>query len=98
MYIGPFYFDTKELFLMLAAIILVVAVYLDWPLWVYKPQSLLTLAIIMLLTKGLLKSINNDVFFFHAIVTLLLALFVSTFQIILFYLVSFSFFRALKVI
>lgn len=98
MYIGPFYFDTKEIFLIIAILLLSVAIYFNWPLWVFEPQTLLTLAIIMLLTKGLLKSINNDVFFFHALVTLVLAIFLSTFQVLLFYVISFALFRALKVI
>jgi hypothetical protein len=98
MYIGPFYFDTKELFLVLAVVLLGVALYLDWPLWVFEPQTLLTLAIVMLLTKGLLKSVNNDVFFFHALVTLILAIFFSTFQVLLFYVVSFVLFRLFKLI
>lgn len=98
MYIGPFYFDTKELFLVVASVLLGCALYFGWPLWVFKAQTLLTLTIIVLITKGLLKSINNDAFFFHVLVTLVLAIFLSTFQVVLFYASTFVLFRLLKVI
>lgn len=98
MYLGPFYFDTKELFLLVAAVLLGFALYFDWPLWVFEARTLLTLSILMLITKGLLKSIHNDVFFFHALITLLLAIFLSTFQVILFYILTFVLLRLLKVI
>jgi hypothetical protein len=98
MNIGPFYFDKKELFLLVAIVLLGCALYFGWPLWVFKAQTLLTLSVIILLTKGLLRSINNDAFFFHVLTTLALAIFLSTFQVILFYLVTFVLFRLLKVI
>lgn len=98
MNIGPFYFDKKELFLLVAIALLGCSLYFGWPLWVFKAQTLLTLSVIILLTKGLLRSINNDAFFFHVLTTIILAIFLSTFQVILFYLVTFVLFRLLKVI
>lgn len=98
MYIGPFYFDTKELFLVGAIVCIMIALYFGWPLWVYKPQTLLTVSILALIVKGLLPSTHNDVFFFHTLTLLVLAIFFSTFQVILFYVASFVFFKLLKVI
>ena len=98
MYLGPFYFDTKEIFLILAAILLGVALYFGWPLWWFDKQALLTLAVLMLFTKGLLPSIHNEAFFILAIVTIFMSMYLPIFQVILFYFVSFLMFRVLKVI
>src|SRR3989344_6766225 len=98
MYIGPFYFDTKELFLIIAALLLGVALALGWPLWWFDKRALLTLVVLMLITKGLLPSIHNEAFFILALVTIFLSLYLPVFQVVLFYFVSFLMFRLLKVI
>jgi hypothetical protein len=98
MRIGPFFFDTKELFLIFAIILLAAALYFNIQLLFFEPQSLLTLAVIFLILKGLLPSIHNEAFFLHAIVTILLTMFLPLFQVLLFYAVTFVFFKALKVI
>lgn len=98
MYLGPFYFDTKEVFLLIAALLLGVAMFLGWPLWWFDKQVLLTIVIIMLITKGLLPSIHNEAFFILAIVTIFLTLYLPVFHVVLFYFLSFILFRLLKVI
>jgi len=98
MYIGPFYFDTKEIFLIIAAILLGVASALGWPLWWFDKRVLLTLIVLMLFTKGLLPSIHNEAFFILAIITIFMSLYLPIFQVVLFYFVSFLMFRILKVI
>jgi hypothetical protein len=98
MYIGPFYLDTKEIFLILAAVLLGLAWWLGWSLWWFDKRALLTLVILMLMTKGLLPSIHNEAFFILAIVTIFLSLYLPVFQVVLFYFVSFLMFRLLKVI
>ncbi len=98
MYLGPFYFDTKEVFLLIAALLLGVAMFLGWPLWWFDKQVLLTIVIIMLITKGLLPSIHNEAFFILALVTIFLTLYLPVFHVVLFYFLSFILFRLLKVI
>ena len=98
MYIGPFYFDTKEIFLILAAVLLGLAWWLGWPLWWFDKRALLTLVILMLFTKGLLPSIHNEAFFILGIVTIFISLYLPIFQVVLFYFLSFLMFRLLKVI
>jgi hypothetical protein len=98
MYIGPFYFDTKEIFLILASVILTLAWVLGWPLWWFDKRVLLTLTVLLLITKGLLPSIHNEAFFILAIVTIFLSLYLPIFQVILFYFISFLMFRVMKVI
>lgn len=98
MYIGPFYFDTKEIFLFLAAVILSLALIFNWGIWWFDKRTLLTLVILILITKGLLPSIHNEAFFILTIVTIFLSLYLPIFQVILFYFISFLLFRLLKVI
>ena len=98
MYIGPFYFDTKEAFLILAAILLALAYFFGWPLWWFDKKALLTLTILILITKGLLPSIHNEAFFILAIVAVFLTLYLPIFQVILFYFISFILFRIMRVI
>lgn len=98
MYLGPFYFDSKEVFLILAALLLTLAIYFGWSLWWFDKRSLLTLLIIILITKGLLPSIHNEAFFILALVAIFLTLYLPIFQVILFYFISFLLFRLFKVI
>jgi hypothetical protein len=98
MYLGPFYFDTKEIFLVLAAILLSLAQAFGWSLWWFDRRVLLTIVILMLITKGLLPAIHNEAFFILAIVTIFLTLYLPIFQVVLFYFISFLLFRVLKVI
>jgi hypothetical protein len=98
MYLGPFYFNTKEIFLILAVLLIGAALIFNLPLWWFDPKTLLTLTILILLTKGLLPAIHNEAFFTLAIVTILLSLWLTVFQVILFFFISFILFRLVKVI
>jgi len=98
MYFGPFYFDTKEIFLIIATLLLGLALLFDWPIWWFDKQVLLTIVILMLITKGLLPAIHNEAYFILALVTIFLTLYISVFQVVLFYLLAFMFFRLLRVI
>lgn len=98
MKLGPFYFDTKEIFLLAGAILLGVSLYFGWPLWEFEGRELLTLTILFLITKGLLPSTHNEVFLLHALVAIVLTLFIPFFTVLLFYCVTFVGFRVLKLI
>ena len=98
MYIGPFYFDTKELFLVLASVLIGLALYFDWPIWYFDKTSLLTVVLLVLITKGLLPAIHNEAFLFLVLATIFLTLYLPIFQVILFYFLSFVFLRLFRVI
>jgi len=98
MRIGPFYFDSKEVFLLVGAILIAVATYFEWPLWLFDKESLLVLAIIMLITKGLLPAIHNENYFVLSLVSLFLLLYFPLFQVLLFYFFSFVLLKAFRVI
>ena len=98
MYIGPFFFDTKEIFLIIATALLGFALLFGWPIWWFDKQELLTLFILILVTKGLLPAIHNESFFILTLITIVSTLYLPIFIVILFYLLTFLFFRLLKVI
>jgi hypothetical protein len=98
MYIGPFFLDTKELFLLVAVVLLCVLLWLGIPLWWFDGYSLLTIAILALLIKGLLPAVHNEAFFTLTLITILLSLYLPFFHLVLFYILSFLFFRLLRVI
>lgn len=97
MYIGPFYFDSKEIFLIIATLLLSIAMAFGWEIWWFDRQVLLTVVLLILITKGLLPSIHNEAFFILALATIFLTLYLAVFQVILFYLLTFLFFRVLRV-
>ncbi len=98
MRVGPFYFDTKELFLFLAAILIGVAYYFGWPLWVFAAQDLLVLTIILLITKGLLPGIHSENYFILALFSIFLLIYLPLFQVLLFYFLSFVLLKLFRVI
>jgi len=98
MYIGPFYFDTKEVFLVLAAFLLGLAMFFNWPLWWFDKTSLFTITLLILITKGMLPAIHNEAFFVLALLAIFFTLYLSIFQVILFYFLGFIVFRLIKVI
>jgi len=98
MYFFGIYFDTKEIFLILAALVVVVLSVFHIDIYWFDQKALLTLIILMLVTKGLLPAIHNEAFFILAIVTIFLSLFLPIFQVVLFYFISFLLFRLLRVI
>jgi hypothetical protein len=98
MYFGPIFLDTKEIFLILATGLLACIKFFHWEIMWFNTTDLLTLTILILITKGLLPAIHNEAFFTLAIVTILLSLWLTIFQVILFFFISFILFRLVKVI
>lgn len=98
MYLGPFYFDKKEILLILLTVLIGLVWYFGWDIYSFDKRALLTILIMILITKGLLPAIHNEAFFILAIVALFLTLFLPIFQVILFYFLSLLFFKALNII
>jgi len=98
MKIGPFYFDSREIFLLVAAILLGIFYFLGWSLPFFNIQALLVLAIIFLITKGLLPSVHNENFLILALLTILFTLYLPLFQVLLFYFISFFLLKAFRII
>ncbi|MDP4011747.1 MAG: hypothetical protein Q8P72_06000 [Candidatus Roizmanbacteria bacterium] len=98
MYFGPFFFDTKEIFLILVTLLLGLALVFGWEIWWFDKQVLLTMVILMLFTKGLLPAIHNEAFFILALITIFLTLYIPIFPVIVFFFLTFLLFRVLRVI
>ncbi|MDO8609053.1 MAG: hypothetical protein Q7R95_00750 [bacterium] len=98
MYLGPFYINTKELFLILAIILIGLAMKFGWGLWWFDKRSLILIVSLMLVTKTILPAIQNEAYFMLGIAAIFLTLYLSIFQIVIFYLISFTLMRWLKLI
>ncbi|OGK17404.1 hypothetical protein A3D80_04615 [Candidatus Roizmanbacteria bacterium RIFCSPHIGHO2_02_FULL_40_13b] len=98
MYLGPFYFDTREVFLLLAGFLIVLANFFSWNILAFDNRTLLTLIIFIFITGALLPAIHKEAFFTVSMVALFLTLYLTLFQVILFYLLTFLFLRIFKVI
>lgn len=98
MKLGPFYFDTKELFLMILVALLGAAFYFKWDIPYFDEQKLLLLVVLILFVKGLLPAINNNAFLIFALIVMFMSLYLETFPLLLFFFVGFGFFKLLRII
>jgi len=98
MKLGPFFIDTKEIFLLLLGIFVWSAQYFGWKIPFFDTQKLLLLVVLFFLAKGLLPSIHSENFLILALATLLASLYLLELQLVLFFVISLLLFRFLKVI
>ena len=98
MKLGPFYFDTKEMFLVILVAFLGAAFYFKWDIPYFDEQKLLLLTVLILLVKGLLPAIHNESFMVFVLITIFMSLYLSTFPLLLFFFIGFGFFKLLRVI
>jgi len=97
-YLGQFYIDKRDLFILLAIILLSLGYYLNFPLPYFSYQNLVLLTILFLLAKGFLLTTYDSAFFVTFLTACILTLFIPLFQVLLFLLLAFFFLRLLKVI
>lgn len=97
-YIGPFYFDKRDLFLLFTVIIVLGTILLDYPLPLFKPYDLLILTILLLLTKGVVLPAYDSAVFVTFLTAIFLTLFFPFFKVLLFLVFAFIFLRLTKVI
>lgn len=98
MKLGPFFFDTKEIFLILLAGLVWSAKYFDWEISLFDTEKLLLLTVLFFLAKGLLPAIHNENFLILALFTLFLSFYLVELQLVLFFVIALVLFRLLKVI
>lgn len=96
--IGKFYFNKKEMFLLVAAILLFIVMQFNYTVSFFNPFDLLVLTIFTLLAKGFFTSTNDSPLLLVFLFAIFLTLYVPLFQVILFYFMSFVFLKTLKVI
>ena len=97
-YLGKFYLEKKDFFLVLAVLLLWATIHFAYPLPLFDPQNLLILTIIFLIAKGLVLPTHNTVVFVTFLTALFLTLFLPIFQVIIFLVLAFIFLRLLKAI
>jgi len=87
-YIGQFYFDKRELFLILCLVLLGVAIYFGYPIPIFKPQQLFVLLLLLLFSKAIIPSAKDTPVFLAFLVSLFLTLILPFFSVILFLFIS----------
>lgn len=98
LYLGPFYFDEKDIFLWLAVIIIAVGWLAGLPLPWLDYQKLMVLVLLFLVAKGLLVKTYDSFIFLVFLLAWLVSFFYSLTVVILFVIFSFAFLRVLKII
>lgn len=97
-YIGQFYFDKKDLFLILAILLLLAGNATGYPLPFFNYQYLIFLTLIFILAKGFLPPTIDSVLLILFLVSALLTLFYPLFQVLIFIVLSFVFLKLAKII
>lgn len=97
-YIGQFYFDKRELFLILALILLGVAIFVGYPIPVFKGSQLFVLLLLLLFSKAIIPSSKDTPIFLTFLGAVFLTLFFPFFTVILFIFISFLTLKILRVI
>lgn len=97
-YIGQFYFDKRELFLVIGLIALGLIIYFNYPIPLFRPQQLLVLLLLLLISKAIIPSAKDTPIFLVFLTALLLTLFISFFNVILFIIISLILLKILKIL
>lgn len=97
-YIGHFYFSVRDFFLLAAAGLLAIVVYLGFSLPFFDTKQIFTLVLLALVAKGLLLPAHDSVVFLTFFVALALTLFIPFLQVLIFLLLSFILLHVTKVI
>jgi len=97
-YLGKFYFDKRDLFIILVIGLLLAGFQLGYPLPYFQYQNLIVLSLLFLLGKGFLLTTYDSILFVTFLTAITLTLFVPLFQVLLFLVLAFIFLRFLKVI
>ena len=96
--LGKFYFSKKELFLLLASVLLFVIMQFNFTVSFFNPFNLLVLTVFTLLAKGFFTTTNDSVLFIIFLASIFLTLYMPMFQVVLFYALSFVFLKVFRVI
>lgn len=97
-YFGQFYFDKRDLFILLAVILLLLGYKLGYPLPYFEYKSLIILTLLFLLAKGFLLTSYDSALFATFLVAAILTLFIPFLEVLYFVGLAFIFLRILKVI
>lgn len=97
-YLGKFYFEKKDFFLILAILSLLGTIHFSYPLPLFDSKNLLVLTILFLLAKGVVLPTHDTAVFTAFLVALFLTLFFPLFKVLIFLVFAFIFLRLTKVV
>ena len=97
-YLGKFYFDKRDLFIVLAVVLLLLGNYFHYPLPYFEYKNLIILAILFLFAKGFLLTAYDSALFATFLTATILTLFFPLLQVLYFLSLSFIFLRLFKAI
>jgi len=97
-YLGHFYIDKRDLFIVLAVVLLLLGNYFHYPLPYFEYKNLIILAILFLFAKGFLLTAYDSALFATFLTATILTLFFPLLQVLYFLSLSFIFLRLFKAI
>ena len=97
-YLGKFYFDKRDLFIILTIILLLAGFKLNYPLPYFEYKNLIILSLLFLLGKGFLLTSYDSSLFTTFLIAIILTLFLPLLQVLYFLALSFIFLRLFKAI
>jgi len=97
-YLGQFYFDKRDLFIILGLVLLVGAWYFKFLIPFFSYTDLFVIILIFLLAKGILLPASDSLLFLLFFSGLILLFFFPLIQVVFFLFIAFLLFRLLKII
>jgi hypothetical protein len=97
-YLGQFYFEKRDLYLVLAIVLLLLGNYFAFPLPFFNYQKLIFLTLLFLLTKGFLPPTLDAILLILFMTSAFLSLFHPLFQVLIFVILALFFLKILKAI
>lgn len=86
--IGRFFFDEKEIFVMIFAVFIIVTAYMGISIEPFRRDSLMVLLFYLLLTRSVVSYVKFGSYFYIALIGLLLSLFLSPYGLAIFLLIA----------
>ena len=97
-YLGKFYFDKRDLFILIAVAFLLIGYKFDYPLPYFEYKNLIILTLLFLLGKGFLLTTYDSALFTTFLTAIILTLYIPLLQVLYFLALSFIFLRLFKAI
>lgn len=97
-YLGKFYFDKRDFFILLAIGLLLIGFHYQYPLPYFQYQNLIILSLLFLLAKGFLLTSYDSALFVTFLAAVVLTLFFPLLQVLFFLVLAFIFLRIFRVI
>lgn len=96
MYFGPFYFQKRDFYILIAIFLLAGVIFLSLPLPLFDRYHLLVLAILFLFVTAGLPPIHDVPVFLTFFTAVILTLFLPLFQVVLFLALTLLLLKTLK--